>query len=84
MKPDAITWAVMLTLVSTSGVACKKSTVTPNGDAGAGVQTDSYPVGHPCHGRGNCSGYRRLADGGVAGEHDTDAGSFILCGPCNG
>ena len=81
MKPDALTWAVMLGLVSaTATMGCSK---TPAHKPGM----TSEPPGHPCHGKGNCDAYLRLPDGGAAvapADGITDAGIITMCGPCNG
>lgn len=77
-ESSTLTWALMLGLLSASTSACHRPKSSGH------VEPDTtYPVGHPCHGKGNCSWYRRLPDGGIA-PNDSDAGQLTICGPCNG
>lgn len=98
MQPKQLTWTLLLGLLATGATgACSRpgSATSSGGSSSSGGSHGSgpkntegdekvYPVGHPCHGKGNCNVYIRLPDGGAAAVGESDAGRTTLCGPCNG
>jgi hypothetical protein len=82
MKPNALSWAALLGLLS-AGAACSPVDSASRPD---------YPPGHPCQGKGNCQmfiqeddgGAADLPDGGVPPSGRVDGGRIQMCGACNG